>query len=65
MQKANILHLDIEFKTCRNGNPDCNHERAPRGSKTGTQGLKGNMERSVIPSLLFEYILKVIEEREQ
>ena len=51
-------NLDIEFKTCFNGNPDCHHERAPRGSKTGTQGLKGNMERSVIPSQLFEEILQ-------
>lgn len=25
------------------------HEAAPRGSKTGTQGLKGNHERSIIP----------------
>ena len=31
----------------------CHHEAAPRGSKTGTQGLKGNMERSVIPRDLF------------
>lgn len=25
---------------CFNGNPDCNHERAPRGSKAGTQGRR-------------------------
>ena len=43
-------------KTCNNNNPNCNHERAPRGSKTGTQGLKGNMERSVIPPALFHEI---------
>ena len=37
---------------CFNENPKCNHERAPRGSKTGTQGLKGNYERSIIPKQL-------------
>ena len=42
---------------CKNGNPDCNHIRAPRGAKTGTQGLKGAKERSVIPPDLFREIL--------
>jgi len=37
---------------CFNGNPDCNHQRAPRGSKTGTQGRKGSFERSKIPEEL-------------
>lgn len=55
-------NLDIEFRTCKNGNPNCHHERSPRGSKTGTQGLKGNMERSVIPPQLFREILARIEE---
>jgi len=32
---------------CKNGAP-C-HEAAPRGSKTGTQGLKGSKERSRVP----------------
>lgn len=49
-------------KTCKNGNPDCNHERAPRGSKTGTQGLKGNMDRSVVPPQLCEELIKCYEE---
>lgn len=40
---------------CKNGAP-C-HEAAPRGSKTGTQGLKNNIERGVIPPALFEEIL--------
>ena len=35
---------------CKNGNP-C-HESAPRGSRTGTQGIKGNKLRSVIPQQL-------------
>lgn len=33
---------------CRNGNPDCTHQRAPRGAKTGTQGLQGT-ERALVP----------------
>ena len=33
---------------CKNGSP-C-HTAAPRGSRTGTQGLKGNYERSKIPT---------------
>ena len=53
-------NLNITFKTCHNGNKNCHHEAAPRGSKTGTQGLKNNMERSIIPSKLFEEILKEI-----
>jgi site-specific DNA-cytosine methylase len=34
---------------CFNGNKKCHHEPAPRGSKTGTQGLKNNYERSKLP----------------
>ena len=37
---------------CFNGNIKCQHEPAPRGSKTGTQGLKDNFERSKIPEQL-------------
>lgn len=41
-------HPDPKFKPpCHNGDP-C-HQAAPRGSKTGTQGRKGHVERSVIP----------------
>ena len=35
---------------CKNGMP-C-HEAAPRGAKTGTQGLKGAIDRGVIPDEL-------------
>ena len=42
---------------CRNGNPDCDHEKAPRGSKTGTQGLANNYERSKVPNQLCLEIL--------
>lgn len=44
---------------CHNG--DKCHESAPRGSRTGTQGLKGAKERSVIPKQLCEYIVKICE----
>tara|TARA_R100001463_G_scaffold65433_2_gene118711 strand:- start:3873 stop:4490 length:618 start_codon:yes stop_codon:yes gene_type:complete len=37
---------------CKNGNPECHHQRAPRGAKTGTQGLKGDYERSKVPKEL-------------
>ena len=40
---------------CKNGSP-C-HVSAPRGSKTGTQGIKGAKDRGKIPSELFEEIL--------
>lgn len=43
---------------CKNGMP-C-HEAAPRGSKTGTQGLKGNYERSKVPYELCKEILECI-----
>jgi len=43
---------------CWNGNTKCHHELAPRGSRTGTQGLKGNYERSKIPKQLCLEILK-------
>lgn len=41
---------------CKNGAP-C-HVSAPRGSSTGTQGLKGNYERSKIPHELCLEIIK-------
>jgi hypothetical protein len=34
---------------CFNGNTNCQHQPAPRGSRTGTQGLKNNYQRSIIP----------------
>lgn len=43
---------------CWNGNTNCHHEPAPRGSKTGTQGLKGSYERSKIPYELVKEILE-------
>jgi hypothetical protein len=43
---------------CKNGNKNCHHQSAPRGSKTGTQGKKGSYERSIIPKDLCYEILK-------
>lgn len=45
---------------CRNG--DTCHVAAPLGSKTGTQGLKGSRERSIIPKKLCEHIVSICEE---
>lgn len=43
---------------CKNG--DSCHESAPRGSRTGTQGLKGAKLRSMIPYDLGHSLLKVM-----
>ncbi len=43
---------------CHNGNKNCHHQPAPRGSRTGTQGMKGNYNRSKIPQELCIEILK-------
>lgn len=54
-------HPNPKFKPmCKNGDP-C-HVSAPRGAKTGTQGLKGSLERSIIPPLLCEHIVSICEE---
>ena len=42
---------------CFNGNKNCHHESAPRGSRTGTQGIKGNYNRSKIPYELCHEII--------
>lgn len=46
---------------CHNGNFNCHHESAPRGSKTGTQGKKGSYNRSKIPQELCEEIIKSVK----
>lgn len=45
---------------CKNGD-NC-HVRAPRGARTGTQGIKGHVDRSRIPQALCEHIVAVCEE---
>jgi hypothetical protein len=48
-------------KSCKNNNSECHHERAPRGSKTGTQGIKGAKNRGAIPPALFYEIFGLIQ----
>jgi hypothetical protein len=53
-------HPSPQFKPmCKNGSP-C-HAKAPRGSRTGTQGLKNSKERSVIPAALCKHIVDICE----
>ena len=54
-------HPNPKFKPmCHNGDP-C-HQSAPRGSKTGTQGIKGSADRALIPVELCEHIVDICEE---
>lgn len=46
---------------CHNGDP-C-HEAAPRGAKTGTQGLKGAIQRGIIPPPLCLEIIIAAEKQ--
>ena len=56
-------HPNPKFKPmCHNG--DSCHEAAPRGSKTGTQGLKGSAERSKIPEQFCNHIVEMCEKGE-
>lgn len=53
---------DLVFKpVCKNG--DTCHVSAPRGSRTGTQGIKTYKDRSRIPVLLCEDILNQLKGR--
>ena len=59
MKPTDIWTNNLNWKPrpmCKNGMP-C-HVSAPRGSQTGTQGMKGNYERSKIPHELCIEILK-------
>lgn len=54
-------HPNPKFKPpCKNGMP-C-HVAAPRGSQTGTQGIKGAVDRARIPDELCDHIVKISEE---
>ena len=54
-------HPNPRFKpACKNGQP-C-HVAAPRGSRTGTQGLKGSVLRSKIPHKLCQHIVTISED---
>lgn len=51
-------------KECSNNNPNCNHIKASRGSKEGTQGLKHSYNRSMIPEqLVYEILMSEIKEQ--
>ena len=54
-------NIDLKLKPpCKNGAP-C-HERAPRGSKSGLQKIKGADLRSMYPKELCEHMVDVCEE---
>ena len=53
-------HPNPKFKPpCNRGEP-C-HEAAPRGARTGTQGLKNKVEKAKIPVMLCEHIVDICE----
>ncbi len=54
-------HPDPQFKPPRHNGDPC-HESAPRGAKTGTQGIKGSKDRARIPYDLCRHIVKICEE---
>ena len=54
-------HPNPKFKPCCHNGDSC-HTPAPRGSKTGTQGLKNSIDRSRIPEQLCEHIVDICEE---
>jgi hypothetical protein len=54
-------HPHPKFKPpCKNGDP-C-HEAAPRGARTGTQGISGKVRRAVIPDALCDHIVDICED---
>lgn len=56
-------HPQPDFKPpCKSGAP-C-HVSAPRGSRTGTQGLANKVEKARIPKLLCEHIVDICEIKE-
>ena len=57
-------HYDSQFKPpCSNGD-DC-HVSAPRGSRTGTQGLEDSTERAKIPEKLCQHIIDISEKEKK
>ena len=54
-------HPDPRFRPpCSRGDP-C-HEAAPRGSKTGTQGIRGKRDRAKLPGELCRHIVEICED---
>jgi len=56
---TNDINFAITARSCKNGSTF--HESAPRGARTGTQGIKGSAERAVVPLQLWDEILSSIE----
>jgi hypothetical protein len=52
-------NLPLVLRGCRNGADD--HDAAPRGAKTGTQGIKGYALRSLIPYQLAKEVCLACE----
>lgn len=55
-------HPDPQFKPPCHYGDNC-HESAPRGSRTGTQGIKGKTDRSRIPDALADHIADICTKR--
>ena len=66
-QKATDIwtnHPDPQFRpTCKAGDP-C-HEKAPRGTRNGLQGVKGKVDRSRIPDVFCDHIADICMSRPQ
>ena len=55
-------NVDLQLKPpCKNG--DTCHEKAPRGSKHGLQGIKGKTLRSIYPKELCRHFVEICERR--
>jgi hypothetical protein len=52
-------------RKCWNNNPFCDHEDAPRGARTGTQGRATYADRSEIPYGLSLWVCERLEELER
>lgn len=63
MKPTDLFHnLDgFEGRCCKNG--DSCHEAAPRGSRTGTQGIKGAIDRGRVPPAIFDHIFEFISKK--
>jgi len=62
MKPTDVWHHSSAWKprpACRNGDP-C-HEAAPRGARTGTQGIKGALARAKLPEELCREVIEASE----
>lgn len=56
-------HPNPRFKPMCKRNASC-HERSPRHSETGTQGMRNKVERAKIPDELCQHIVDLCEEKQ-